>query len=607
MRLKHLKIHNFRSIKDLEMECPPMVVLIGPNNHGKSNVLKALEFGLCSVKPEREDLFAYCDENDCELWVEMTFQELTEQEQTTFRRYLLSDDTVCFRKTARFTGESVEITLNGHIEQPEQEWLQAERAEEYKSFEAINQTPLKNYVSSSKRLSKKDVEEAQERYKEEHKDELKFSRTLESTPLLGQKNVAEGILPDFYLLPAVSDLSDEIKVKTSTTFGKLINRIIREMAKTDEGFINAQNLLKEAANFINNRTGESLLTILERSIEEELVGWEANLKIGLVPLEIEKLFELSTDVKIYDGVETAAHRKGHGLQRALIFAIVRAWAKALRPSEKKDGQEAVVPRKRSDSLIFAIEEPEIFLHPHAQRALARSLRQISEREHHQIFLCTHSTHFVDMKHYQEIVIINKYSPKEGSFTRQFTGELFLGEDIAERKKRFHMAEWVNPDRAEMFFAKKVIFVEGETEKVVFPYLAERLGINITETTIIDCGAKHNLPLYITIANDFKIPYAVVHDEDPIPEPIPEDWDEKRKSQCKNTFELNEFIKQKVDPTIGKVFMVSPHFEGLCGIPKSQSEKKGKALAALDHFSKRDTNEIPQIFKDVLHWMVSNEQ
>lgn len=79
MRLQRLMVHNYRSIRDLDLECQTMVTLLGPNNHGKSNLLSALEFGLTtSVKPAEEDFFKHRDEDL--FWVEMTFGELTEQE-----------------------------------------------------------------------------------------------------------------------------------------------------------------------------------------------------------------------------------------------------------------------------------------------------------------------------------------------------------------------------------------------------------------------------------------------------------------------------------------------------------------------------------------------
>jgi len=49
MRIQRLRIHNYRSIRDLEMECLPLVTLLGPNNHGKSNLLAAFEFCLSAL------------------------------------------------------------------------------------------------------------------------------------------------------------------------------------------------------------------------------------------------------------------------------------------------------------------------------------------------------------------------------------------------------------------------------------------------------------------------------------------------------------------------------------------------------------------------------
>jgi len=63
--------------------------------------------------------------------------------------------------------------------------------------------------------------------------------------LLGQKNVGGGVLPDFYLIPAVRDLTDEIKVKTSTTFGRLLNSAVYEMAERDPCFKKARQQLEK--------------------------------------------------------------------------------------------------------------------------------------------------------------------------------------------------------------------------------------------------------------------------------------------------------------------------------------------------------------------------
>jgi len=604
MRINKLKIHNYRSIQDLEMQCLSMVTLIGPNNHGKSNLLSALEFGLStSAKPVEQDFFAYRDPNDNELWIEMTFHELTKQEKTTFNRYVLSDDTICIRKTARLTTNGIEFSYNGYVEQPNEEWLKAEKAADYTSREQISGTPLKDFVAQTGRLTKANIEEAQQSYIQAHKAALKFKSTLEQGPLFGAKNVGGGILPEFYLIPAVRDLTDEIKVKATTTFGRLLNRAVSEMAQRDPRFVKAREQLEEVVASLNTRDAEegrnNQLALLEKSIEEELQSWGVKVNIEVTPPEIERLFELGTGIQLNDGVETSADRKGHGLQRALMFALLRLWAKIIRSDRQMDTEAQVTPRKQSDSVIFAMEEPELFLHPHAQRKLSASLREIAETAEHQVFICTHSTHFINVEHYKEIAIITKGNPQEGSHARQCTCELFEGDDIEERKKRFHIAQWINPDRGEMFFAKRVVFVEGETEKVIFPFLAERLGVFDSDVSIIDCGSKHNLPLYIEIANAFKISYLVIHDQDPLPETIPDDWDENKRKEKWRTFELNDKIAELAKAQGVKAEMLSPDFEGFSGVPRRQGDQKGKALAALDYFDSLDIDLIPTELQNIV--------
>jgi len=586
------------------MECLSLVTLLGPNNHGKSNLLAALEFFLStSAKPVEQDFFVNRSEGDNEFWVEITFNELTEQEKNTFKKYVQSDGTVCIRKTARIQNGRIEISYNGYVEQPDHEWLQSVKAGDYISRERVNQTPLKDLVPPTGKLNRTHIEEAQQKYKDQHRDELHFSRVLEEGPLLGQKNVGGGVLPDFYLIPAVRDLTDEIKVKTTTTFGRLLNRAVSEMAERDPRFREARKQLEEVLQSLNVRGDEeqenNQLADLERSIEEELRTWGVKVNIEVTPPELERLFELGTDVHLNDGVKTTADRKGHGLQRAMMFALLRAWAKTLQEESSSGDQGGPAPRKQSNSVIFAMEEPELFLHPHAQRRLATTLREIAETPNHQVFICTHSTHFVDLEHYKEVAIISKPSPERGTCVRQCLKELFEGDDIAERKKRFHMAQWINPDRGEMFFAKRVVFVEGETEKVVLPFLAQKLGVFDPDISIIDCGSKHNLPLYIAIAKAFKIPHVVIHDEDPLPDPIPDNWNEDKRKARMRTFALNREIEKFVEAPLGRVVMLSPDFEAVSGVAKAEGERKGKALAALDHFELMDLSMIPDQLQRVV--------
>ena len=110
-----------------------MLVLLGQNNHGKSNVIGALNFALnSSVKPDINELFAFADPEDKRMWVEITFDRLTVQESTTFKKYVREDGTFRFRKTAAFdeTG-TVSLSYNGYVLEPEELWLKADNVSDY--------------------------------------------------------------------------------------------------------------------------------------------------------------------------------------------------------------------------------------------------------------------------------------------------------------------------------------------------------------------------------------------------------------------------------------------------------------------------------------------
>ena len=90
----------------------------------------------------------------------------------------------------------------------------------------------------------------------------------------------------------------------------------------------------------------------------------------------------------------------------------------------------------------------------------------------------------------------------------------------------------------------------------------------------------------------------MHDEDPLPNPIPEAWDVNKRKNAKKTFDLNTKIQTLVGD-FGSVVVLSPDFEGCSGVPKSQANKKGKPLAALDHFDSIETKNIPTDLADAI--------
>jgi len=58
MKLKLVRVENFRSIRDQTLECDNITILVGPNGSGKSSFLRALDlFYLPSPVYTQDDYF----------------------------------------------------------------------------------------------------------------------------------------------------------------------------------------------------------------------------------------------------------------------------------------------------------------------------------------------------------------------------------------------------------------------------------------------------------------------------------------------------------------------------------------------------------------------
>lgn len=595
MQIKKITIDNFRSIKHTEIMCKPMMVFIGQNNHGKSNIFLALQFFFeSSFRISKEDFCKYA-ESPYFFSAEIQFSELEEQDKTTFKKYLLPDQTIRILKTAKILDDGkVESSYNGFIYVPQEEWLIPDNANNFTNRDALTKLPseFSSLLPSSGRITKAHIEEAQQKYIEANRDSLVFDIKLETGPFMGAKTFASGILGDFYLIPAVRDVSDETKVQTTTNFGKLLNNLIKEMSLSNPDFIDVKEKLNRLLSSLNKGEGSKRpkeLSELEESLTQELKQWEVSLDIEITPPDIEKLFQLGTSIFVDDGVRTTIEMKGHGIQRSLIFALFKAWAETIKKSREQTSEgETKKSRYASQSTFFAIEEPELFLHPQAQRQMMNSLIELSSTPNHQVFLCTHSTWFVDMDLYRSITIVKKPSSEKGTLIAQCIKDLFGSEDKADKKNRLKMAYWFNPDRSELFFAKKVVLVEGETEKIIFPILAQRTGCYDENVCIIDCGSKFNIPLYLDILNAFDIQYFVIHDEDPVDDNLIEknkngsliDKEKKKLEEQQRCFSENKVIKSIVSSS-DRIWILKPDFEKVFGVSRNAAENKGKPLAAIE--------------------------
>lgn len=101
MKLEKIQIRNFLSVKEMDLDCDKITVIVGPNNHGKTNILKALDFFFNGTKLNWKELVTKnVTDNITVTCLFSGISEfvplLNEKHQEAFKKHILNDDKIWF-------------------------------------------------------------------------------------------------------------------------------------------------------------------------------------------------------------------------------------------------------------------------------------------------------------------------------------------------------------------------------------------------------------------------------------------------------------------------------------------------------------------------------
>jgi putative ATP-dependent endonuclease of OLD family len=211
-------------------------------------------------------------------------------------------------------------------------------------------------------------------------------------------------------------------------------------------------------------------------------------------------------------VETTVEHQGHGLQRSLIITLLQVLATVQGEIEAAGVQDSTRP------IIFMIEEPELYMHPQMERKMRDALHRVSVQDRTQVICCTHSPVFLDMgRRHKSIVRVSRQNGLVAF--QQVLTDLFDGPDADSKRDRLRFLSEFHAGVNEVFFARGVVLVEGQTEVAVFDHAAQGTGVFERhpdvrrDVSLIDCRGKSNIPLFETVLNHFGISFLAVYDED----------------------------------------------------------------------------------------------
>jgi len=302
----------------------------------------------------------------------------------------------------------------------------------------------------------------------------------------------------FVLIPALRDAS-------SDQFQKLFSQMLREhglskmIPQKAGGTPKEYRILKEIrdkiTDTIKSYVNEALLPQIEKNF-----GFKTQYKLGLkFNVDVQQIgewilnnlqlgFELTDDTN----VTLALSEAGSGVQSGVLLALHRLAQKA---AENPDIQ-----------FILAVEEPEAFLHPQKQKELYQNI-WAAQSKNLKIIVTTHSPYIIEETPFTSLGLVKK----DGKYSALHVPDV---KTVRDREMFDAYSSEVNNS---LFFADKIVFVEGESDQRVIRVLLEKaLGPEAHKVSVVSAAGNKNFSPFLRMIrawNTANLPHLVVTDFD----------------------------------------------------------------------------------------------
>jgi AAA15 family ATPase/GTPase len=479
MFIKKIKIKNFKSFIDetIEFQTPNGVsgsglnIFVGENNAGKSNVFEAVDFlrnGLPSGKGVSDLKNKKAMEND-EMSVEILFEgkisELIEIfSDKKYQSYVFTQNGSQFLSLKR-SSKIHEITQNG-----------------------------KTVEMTIKKIGIWNSEVTQ--FENPAGIDSAFTKLFEIDFIWANTNPED--IANFGSTRICGKLLKSITASFFT--GKQWEKFEVEHKKT---FHDGDESLKAKTKEIEERT---------QKIFAEQFG-SAKIEFDFQLPDSDSFFK-NTKIKIDDGIETAMSEKGSGMQRSVALALLQVYAENL--IQNPENSDAEKP------FFLFLDEPEICLHPQAQKKLLTALKILTSKK--QIFITSHSPYFIDPDLIGGIFRFENGVTGSKTFSCDDLDTILALKEKENRVFFFH--------HRDLFFAKKIFFFEGIEDYQRFSLFCEKNDRGNLIQDFYFLAGKDDWKHFKKLCDDLKIDAKFIFDLDVI-------------SKSSNTF-TDESIKKKIE-------------------------------------------------------------
>ncbi len=304
-----------------------------------------------------------------------------------------------------------------------------------------------------------------------------------------------------------TELSFEKDKGSGSFLNFIIKYFLEKHDEADEAYVNKEKL-SEILTFINSSIGD-LRTVKRNNVS--------------VHTDSNNISFLNRVFQLYDYKDIELKNSGYGIQFSLlvIFSLFERLID-ITTKAKKLGQ----PLEKI-TCILAFDEPEIHLHPFAQRALIKDLVAIAQGKDvgfnkviKELFgINSFSAQLLIVSHSDRIIsggyenIVRLYSA--GEDIKAVSGQSIKVDYAEQLKKDEKHLQRLLPYFCEALFARKVLFVEGESELGAINTFAKIMDIDLDGygISVINTSGGDTINPMIKLFSLFQIKCLGVKDRD----------------------------------------------------------------------------------------------
>jgi putative ATP-dependent endonuclease of OLD family len=459
VRLVTIRVKDFRSLTNIEVNLDELTVLVGANNAGKTGLLDAVQFAIGATRRilGREDIRLGKDEADVpkdrRAIVDILFRPVDDKGKIA--------DT--FPEGSFWTG----LWGTGIAQDDDQN-------------DMIGMRSVLEWsdIHGDYRSTRKFLREWKwfDHWQEAEVGDLVSAAHIEPVAL--------------HYIDAKRDLEDDLRTR-----GSFWRRLTDDLGLSDSDIEKLEAALSDINQTLVDKS-KVLKHLRENLLElKNVIAFDkAGIDIAPVPRHLRDLSR-GVDVSLNSGGASAFPLTRHGMgTRSLASLLVfRAFALWRRERAEEGGDEV--------HTLLALEEPEAHLHPHAQRAIFAQIRDIPGQR----IVSTHSPYFVAQSRLEDLRLLSK--TKSDTNVRQLDVSRLSADDRRKVERE------VLTSRGDLLFSRALILFEGETEEQALAIFAESYWAATAHEkgfSFVGCGGSNYRP-FVWLAESLGIEWYILCD------------------------------------------------------------------------------------------------